>query len=80
MTNRDKFNGIHNDVLADMLYNLIKGDDVRCKFCAYTKGDCFGKSCFDGVKSWLNSYRDKFNKISNAELAGILKRKTLDYK
>ena len=73
MTNRDKFNGIYNDVLADMLY-AIKDDGVRCKFCAYTKGDCFGKSCFDGVKSWLNSYRDKFNEISNTELVNILKR------
>ena len=72
MTNRDKFNGINNDVLADMLYT-VRGNDVVCKFCAYTKGDCFGKSCFDGVKSWLNSYRDKFNKISNTELVNILK-------
>ena len=74
MTNRDKFNGIYNDVLADMLYTVRGGDDVVCKFCAYTKGDCFGKSCYDGVKSWLNSYRDKFNEMSNAELVNILKR------
>ena len=73
MTNRDKFNSIYNDVLADMLYT-VKGDDVVCKFCAYTKGDCFGESCFDGIKSWLNSYRDKFNEMSNAELVDILKR------
>ena len=73
MTNRDKFNGIYNDVLADMLYT-VRGDDVVCKFCVYTKGDCFGKSCYDGVKCWLNSYRDKFNEMSNAELVDILKR------
>ena len=69
MTNREKFNSIYNDVLADMLCVI---NDVKCKFCAYTKGDCFGKGCLDGIKSWLNSHRDKFNKKNDAEIADIL--------
>ena len=71
ITNRDKFNDIHNDILADILY-WINDDNVTCKFCAYTKGDCFGKGCLDGIKSWLNSHRDKFNKKNDAEIADIL--------
>lgn len=80
MTNRDKFNGIHNDVLADILC-VINDGVVRCKFCAYEKGDCFGnscfgKSCFDGIKRWLNfmTNRNEFNEMTNAELADILRR------
>lgn len=74
MTNRDKFNGINNDVLADMLCVINGG--VECKFCSYEEGSCLGKSCFDGIKRWLNfmTNRDEFNQISNLELADILKR------
>ena len=81
MTNRDKFNGIHNDVLADMLC-VIGDGGFRCKFCAYEKGSCFGKSCFDGIKRWLNfmTNRDEFNAMDNTELADILKRAFLGYK
>lgn len=74
MTNRDKFNGINNDVLADMLCVINGG--VECKFCAYEEGSCLGKSCFDGIKRRLNfmTNRDEFDQMSNSELADILKR------
>ena len=75
MTNRDKFYSINNDVLADMLC-VIGDGGARCKFCAYEKGSCFGKSCFDGIKRWLNfmTNRDEFNAMDNTELADILKQ------
>ena len=74
MTNRDKFNGINNDVLAGMLCVINGG--VECKFCVYEEGSCLDKSCFDGIKRWLNfmTNRDEFNQMSNLELADILKR------
>ena len=55
MTNRDKFNGIHNDVLADMLCSASDGG-IKCKFCCYSSGNCFekNKSCLDGIKKWLS--------------------------
>ena len=76
MTNRDKFNGIHNDVLADMLCSASDGG-IKCKFCCYTSGDCFGKNCFDGVKRWLRTNRNKFNAMDSAKLADILRRTRL---
>lgn len=76
MTNRDKFNSIHNDVLADMLCVADDGG-IKCKFCSYEKGSCFGKNCFDGVKRWLRTNRNKFNKMGDAELADILRRTRL---
>ena len=80
MTNRDKFNGINNDVLADMLCVINGG--VECKFCSYEEGSCLGKSCFDGIKRWLNfmTNRDEFTQMSNLELADILKRTFIGYK
>lgn len=74
MTNRDKFNGINNDVLANILCVINGG--AECKFCSYEEGSCLGKSCFDGIKRWLNfmTNRDEFNQMSNLELADILKR------
>lgn len=74
MTNRDKFNSINNDVLAGMLCVINGG--VECKFCSYEEGSCLGKSCFDGIKRWLNfmTNRDEFDQMSNSELADILKR------
>ena len=53
MTNRDKFNKMSNAELADILSLTIGAD--KCKFCCYVKGSCFGKSCFDSIKEWLNS-------------------------
>ena len=76
MTNRDKFNSIYNDVLADMLCVANDGG-IKCKFCSYEKGSCFGKNCFDGVKRWLRRNRNKFNKMGDAELADILRRTRL---
>lgn len=73
MTNREKFNSVYNDVLADML-SVIIDEGVKCKFCAYTTGDCFGKSCFEGIKKWLRINRNKFNEMDNTELADILSR------
>lgn len=74
MTNRDKINGINNDVLANILCVINGG--AECKFCSYEEGSCLGKSCFDGIKRWLNfmTNRDEFNQMSNLELADILKR------
>ena len=54
MTNREKFNSVYNDVLADMLC-LASDGGIKCKFCCYTSGDCFDKSCIDGIETWLNS-------------------------
>ena len=53
MTNRDKFNGINNDVLAGILCVINGG--VECKFCVYEEGSCLGKSCFDSIKMWLSA-------------------------
>lgn len=73
MTNREKFNSVYNDVLADMLC-LASDGGIKCKFCCYTSGDCFGKNCFDGVKRWLRTNRNKFNAMDSAKLADILRR------
>lgn len=73
MTNREKFYNVYNDVLADMLCG-ISDSGIKCKFCVYTTGDCFGKNCFDGIKKWLKTNRNKFNAMDSAELANILKR------
>ena len=53
MTNRDKFNKMSNAKLASVL--IWTGANDRCKFCCYTRERCFGKSCFDSIKKWLNS-------------------------
>ena len=53
MTNRDKFNKMSNAELASVL--IWTGANDRCKFCCHTKERCFGKSCFDSIKKWLNS-------------------------
>ena len=76
MTNREKFNSVYNDVLADMLC-LANDGGIKCKFCCYTSGDCFGKNCFDGVKRWLRTNRNKFNAMDSAKLADILRRTRL---
>lgn len=76
MTNREKFNSVYNDVLADMLCSASDGG-IKCKFCCYTSGDCFGKNCFDGVKRWLRTNRNKFNAMDSAKLADILRRTRL---
>ena len=55
MTNRDNINGMSNDRLADILSRDDIPYNVRCKLCIYRGGDCFGKSCFDGIKAWLDS-------------------------
>lgn len=73
MTNREKFYNVDNDVLADMLCG-ISDSGIKCKFCVYTTGDCFGNNCFDGIKKWLKTNRNKFNAMDSAELADILKR------
>lgn len=73
MTNREKFYNVDNHVLADMLCG-ISDSGIKCKFCVYTTGDCFGKNCFDGIKKWLKTNRNKFNAMDSAELADILKR------
>lgn len=52
MTNRDKFNKMSNAELADILAWTGAGD--KCKFCIYTSGDCFGKSCAVGIETWLS--------------------------
>ena len=52
MTNRDKFNGMNNSELADILNGNF---DDSCKFCTYTRGDCFGKNCVEGIERWLNA-------------------------
>lgn len=53
MTNRDKFDKMSNSELAAIL--IWTGATDRCKFCCYTRERCFGKSCFDSIKKWLNS-------------------------
>ena len=78
MTNREHINQMTDEELADIL--CMPSDDVRCKFCTYTKGDCFGKNCFDGIKKWLRTNRNKVNEMDNAELADILKRAFFGHK
>ena len=53
MTNRDEFNAMDNTELADNLGRIVGGG--KCKFCSYTSGYCFGKSCFDGIEMWLSA-------------------------
>ena len=57
MTNRDKFNGMSNDRLADILSRVDNAYNTRCKFCILWGEDCFlgGFSCFDGIKAWLDA-------------------------
>ena len=89
MTNRDKFNKMSNAELASVL--IWTGANDRCKFCCYTRERCFGKSCFDSIKKWLNSTcadepenppaektRDKINLMNNTDdLAVRLKEATI---
>ena len=58
MTNRDKINGMSNDMLADIL-------SVRCKLCIYRGGSCIGKSCIDGIKAWLNAPAEKIKELAD---------------
>ena len=53
MTNRDKFNKMSNAELADILSQTLGAG--KCKFCYYAKERCLGKSCFNGIKMWLNA-------------------------
>ena len=57
MTNRDKFNGMSNDRLADILSRVDNAYNTRCKLCILWGEDCFlgGFSCFDGIKAWLDA-------------------------
>lgn len=54
MVNRDKFSSISTNSLAYIL-SMVKDDDIRCRFCAYTRNECFRKSCFSGIETWLNT-------------------------
>lgn len=53
MRNRDEFNQKNNSELADILKRTRLGD--KCKYCAYTSGDCFRKSCLIGIEMWLSA-------------------------
>ena len=59
MTNRDKFNKMSNAELADILSRTLGA--IKCKFCCYAKGSCFGKSCFDSIEMWLSASREPEN-------------------
>ena len=54
MTNRDKLNKMDDNELATLLWRTA-GNDKKCEFCSYTGGNCFGKSCVDGIKAWLDA-------------------------
>ena len=55
MTNRDKINGLSNAMLADILCRVDSTYNIICKFCIHRGEDCLGKSCFDGIKAWLDA-------------------------
>ena len=57
MTNRDKINGMSNDMLADILCCVDISYGIRCKFCISNRATCIfsGLSCFDVVKAWLDA-------------------------
>ena len=55
MTNRDKINGFSNAMLADILCSVDSTYNIICKFCIHRGEDCFDKSCFDGIKAWLDA-------------------------
>ena len=61
MTNRDKFNGMSNDRLADILSRVDNAYNTRCKLCILWGEDCFlgGFSCFAGIKAWLDAPVEK---------------------
>lgn len=63
MTNRDKFNKMSNAELASVL--IWTGANDRCKFCCHTKERCFGKSCFDSIKKWLNAPVEKIKELAD---------------
>lgn len=47
-----------NAELADILHRIF--GEYKCKFCCYTREgrrsvNCFGKSCFIGIKMWLSA-------------------------
>ena len=54
MTNRDKFNKMSDIKLAIFLWRTAR-NKKKCEFCSYTSGDCFGKSCVDGIQMWLSA-------------------------
>ena len=55
MTNRDKVNGMSNDMLADILCCVDISYGIRCKFCISSREACTfsGLRCLDGIKAWL---------------------------
>ena len=57
ITNRDKFNDMSNDRLADILSRVDNAYNTRCKLCILWGENCFlgGFSCFDGIKAWLDA-------------------------
>ena len=55
MTNRDKINAMSNAMLADILCRVDSTYNIICKFCIHRGEDCLGKSCFDGIKAWLDA-------------------------
>ena len=71
MTNRDKINGMSNDMLADILCCVDISYGIRCKFCISSRAacTCSGLSCFDGVKAWLAAPVQKPEKQPTVDIA-----------
>ena len=71
MTNRDKFNGMSNDRLADILSRVDNAYNTRCKLCILWGEDCFlgGFSCSEGIKAWLDApVKNQKNRLLTTKL------------
>ena len=51
-TNREKINAMSNRELAEVILGSA------CSYCIYNGDDCKDRSCYDGVKAWLESECD----------------------
>ena len=51
MTNRERFDNLSNAEVAILLGHKHN----NCMCCSYDENYCFGKSCVDGIKEWLDA-------------------------
>ena len=82
MTNRDKMLRMSNAELADILHRIF--GEYKCKFCCYTREgrrgvNCFGKSCFIGIKMWLSASCANESENHDIEVLNFIEDKQLGF-